>query len=82
MRITIDTEMRCIIVPNSYFAQIDKLNEIISAAGGTKLDYTNYIRDCFENAIANQIFRQGEVAAMRPRRSRRSAEKLAAAEEE
>ena len=63
MRITIDTELRVIIVPNSYYAQIDRLNEIITAAGGTKLDYANYIRDCFDNAISTKIICQSEVAA-------------------
>lgn len=63
MRITIDTELRVIIVPNSYYAQIDRLNEIITAAGGTKLDYANYIRDCFENALSTKIICQSEVAA-------------------
>lgn len=62
MRITIDTELRVIIVPNSYYAQIDKLNEIISAAGGNKLDYANYIRDCFDNCISRKIICQSDVA--------------------
>ena len=33
MRITIDTDLQCVIVPNSYYEQIDKLNEVIEAAG-------------------------------------------------
>ena len=35
MRITID---KAIIVPDSYYMQVDKLNEIIVSAGGNKLD--------------------------------------------
>ena len=38
MRITIDTELQAIIVPDSYYMQVDKLNEIIVSAGGNKLD--------------------------------------------
>ena len=34
MRITIDTELQAIIVPDSYYMQVDKLNEIIDSAGG------------------------------------------------
>lgn len=33
MRITIDTELQAIIVPDSYYLQVDKLNEIITGAG-------------------------------------------------
>ena len=39
MRITIDTDLQAIIVPESYYMQVDKLNEVIEEAGGTKLDY-------------------------------------------
>ena len=30
--------------------QLDKLNEVIEAAGGTKLDYTKYGKAVFEKA--------------------------------
>ena len=72
MRITIDTELQSIIVPNSYYAQIDKLNDIIMAAGGKPLDYVEYIRNCFQTALANKIINQSEAAALRPRRGKRS----------
>lgn len=75
MRITIDTELQCIIVPNSYYTQIDKLNVIISAAGGKKLDYIHFIRDCFENAIESKILRLSDVRELKPRRSKNSPEK-------
>lgn len=29
MRITIDTDLQAIIVPESYYMQVDKLNEVI-----------------------------------------------------
>ena len=50
MRITIDTDLQAIIVPESYYMQVDKLNEVIEEAGGTKLDYTQYIKSCFDKA--------------------------------
>ena len=71
MRITIDTELQCIIVPNSYYAQIDKLNVIIDGAGGKRLDYTQYIRDCFETAIDTKILRHSDVIALKPRKNKR-----------
>lgn len=65
MRITIDTELQAIIVPESYYMQVDKLNEVITEAGGKALDYTAYIRTCFEKAYATQIVRQGDVAKIK-----------------
>jgi len=66
MRITIDTELQAIIVPDSYYMQVDKLNEIIVSAGGNKLDYTAYIQSCFEKAYQTQIVRQSDVAKLKP----------------
>lgn len=65
MRITIDTELQAIIVPDSYYIQVDKLNEIIVSANGTKLDYTAYIKSCFEKAYETQIVRQSDVAKLK-----------------
>lgn len=64
MRITIDTELQAIIVPNSYYAQIDKLNDVILAASGNKLDYEQYIRDCFKLAMETKIVRQSDVSTL------------------
>ena len=61
MRIVIDTELQAIIVPDSYYMQVDKLNEIIIGAGGRKLDYSAYIKTCFEKAYATQIIRQEDL---------------------
>ena len=69
MRITIDTDLQCIIVPNSYYTQIDKLNDIIEAADGKPLDYTQYIRDCFSKAIDSRIIQASEVAAHKASRT-------------
>lgn len=64
MRITIDTDLQAIIVPESYYAQVDKLNESIEAAGGTKLDYAQHIKTCFAKAYGTQIIRQSDAASM------------------
>lgn len=50
MRIIIDTDLQAIIVPDSYTTHVDRLNEVITEAGGQPLDYTHYIRTCFEKA--------------------------------
>lgn len=74
MRITIDTELQVIIVPNSYYSQIDKLNVIIEGAGGKKLDYNQFISDCFHNALSHKVIRQSEVVALNPHKSRKKAD--------
>lgn len=73
MRITIDTELQAIIVPESYYMQVDKLNEVIEEAGGEALDYTKYIKTCFEKAYNTQIIRQGDVAKMKGNKKRKTA---------
>ena len=80
MRITIDTEIQAIIVPDSYYMQVDKLNEIIIGAGGRKLDYKAYIKTCFEKAYATQIIRQEDVKRMKSAntKKRKTAEKSGA----
>ena len=75
MRITIDTDLQCVIVPNSYYEQIDKLNEVIEAAGGNKLDYTQYIKDCFAIAVGNKIVRQSDVGTLTLHKKRKPAAK-------
>lgn len=68
MRITIDTELQAIIVPNSYYMQVDKLNEVITEAGGKALDYNEYIKNCFEKAYATRVVRTADVANLKPRK--------------
>ena len=65
MRITIDTELQAIIVPDSYYMQVDKLNEVIIEAGGEALDYKKYIKSCFDKAYDTQIIRQDDVKKMK-----------------
>ena len=73
MRIIIDTELQAIIVPDSYYAQVDWLNEIITAAQGNKLDYTEYIQTCFNNAYKTQIICQSDIAKLKSARRKASA---------
>ena len=71
MRITIDTDMQAIIVPESYYMQVDKLNEVITEAGGKPLDYREYIRTCFEKTYAKQIICRSDVPKMKGAGKRR-----------
>ncbi len=74
MRITIDTELNAIIVPNSYYIQVGKLNDVIEAAGGKKLDSTDYIKTCFDKAYATQIIRVEDVKKIKGNKKAKSAE--------
>ncbi len=73
MRIIIDTDMQAIIVPDSYYMQVDKLNEIIEEAGGKKLDYTEYIKTCFDKAYKTQVIRASDIPKARGTKSKRKA---------
>lgn len=59
MRIIIDTTKERIVLPNSFFSQLDKMNKIL-ADGGSDRKWTaeTYVRDQFEKAIKNTMLRQ------------------------
>lgn len=65
MRIIIDTDIQAVIVPDSYYMQVDKLNDIIATAGGKPLDYKEYIKTCFDKAYATQVIRSSDVPKAR-----------------
>ena len=52
MRIVIDTEKGRIVLPKSFFPQMDKMNKIL-AEGGSDKKWTaeDYVRDQFEKAM-------------------------------
>lgn len=58
MRIVIDTTKERIILPNSFFSQLDKMNKILED-GGSKKKWTAeaYVRDQFEKAMQNVMLR-------------------------
>lgn len=58
MRITIDTTKGRIIVPKSFFSELDKINKIL-ADSGTDKKWTaeEYVRDQFEKAMKETMLR-------------------------
>lgn len=58
MRIIIDTDKGRIILPKSFFPQIDKMNKIL-AEGGSDKKWTaeSYVRDQFEKAMNETMLR-------------------------
>lgn len=81
MRIIIDTDIQAIIVPDSYYTQVNKLNEVIEETGGNKLDYTAYVRTCFEKAYATQIIRPDDVPKVKGTRKAKKAKAVAKSDE-
>ena len=67
MRITIDTELERIIVPDTFFAQIDKMNAVLIANGAEdkKIDYVEYIKNVIEKAQKNAPVRKSDVKTLK-----------------
>lgn len=73
MRITIDTDTNTIILPNTYFEQIDKMNAVLKQAGAEadkKIDYTQYVKDEFSKAAANPYKRQSDIVKPRSKNNK------------
>lgn len=58
MRIILDTEKGRIILPKSFFPQLDKMNKIL-ADGGSEKKWTaeEYVKDQFDRAIKETMLR-------------------------
>lgn len=58
MRITIDTEKGRIILPKSFFTQLDRINKVLVEGGSDKKwTATEYVKDQFERAIKETMLR-------------------------
>ena len=67
MRFTIDTELERIIVPDTFFNQIDKMNAILIANGAEdkKIDYVDYINAAIAKAQKNAPVRKADVKTLK-----------------
>ena len=68
MRFTIDTNLERVIVPDSFFNQIDKMNQVLVKHGGEnakKIDYVQYIKDAMAKAIENAPVRKADVKTLK-----------------
>ena len=62
MRVIIDTEKEQIIVPDTFYKTIDKKNEVLAKAGAEiKIDYEEYVKKAFENAMKNPWIRKSDL---------------------
>ena len=67
MRFIIDTELERIIVPESFFNQIDKLNKVLieNNAADKKIDYVKYINDAIAKAQQNAPIRKSDIKSIK-----------------
>lgn len=63
MRIIIDTEKEQIIVPDTFYKEIDKKNDVLKKAGITdkKIEYVDYVKDCFAKAVDKPWIRKSDL---------------------
>ena len=67
MRFIIDTELERIIVPDSFFNQIDKMNKVLAenGAGDKKIEYTTYVLEAIEKAKKNALVRKADIKSIK-----------------
>lgn len=67
MRFIIDTTLERIIVPDSFFNQIDKMNQVLAEheAADKKIDYVQYINEAIAKAQKNAPVRKSDVKALK-----------------
>ena len=67
MRFIIDTNLERVIVPDSFFNQIDKMNQVLveNGAADKKIDYVQYIKDAMAKAIENAPVRKADVKTLK-----------------
>lgn len=64
MRIIIDTELNRIIVPDSFYSNIEKMNKVLEESGtDKKIDFVEYVKNAFEKAIKESMVRKDDPEA-------------------
>ena len=63
MRITLDVDNKQIIVHDTYYGAVDKMNKALEAAKveDKKIDYVQYIADAWEDAIKKPLIRKSDL---------------------
>ena len=67
MRFTIDTELKRIIVPDTFFNQIDKMNDVLvkNGAADKKIDYVKFINEAIAKAQQNSPVRKSDLKSIK-----------------
>lgn len=64
MRIIIDTELNRVIVPDSFYSNIEQMNKVLKESGtDKKIDFTEYVKTAFEKAIKEDMVRKSDPEA-------------------
>jgi len=63
MRIILDVDNKQIIVPDTYYGAVDKMNKALEAAKveDKKIEYIQYIADAWEDAIKKPLIRKSDL---------------------
>lgn len=63
MRIILDVDSKQIIVPDTFYGQVDKMNKALEAAKveDKKIDYVEYIADAWSDAIKKPLIRKADL---------------------
>ena len=63
MKIVIDTELDAIIVPDTFYKQIDDKNKVLveAGAGDKKIEYVDFVKKAYESAINNPFLRSSDA---------------------
>lgn len=66
MRIIIDTSIDRVIVPDSFFNQIDKMNSMIKATDENQsaIDYKAYLEKAIAKAMQNAPVRKSDIKTL------------------
>ena len=66
MRFIIDTELERIIVPDSFFNQIDKMNKVLADNGtGKDINYVDYVKEAIAKAEKNALVRKADLKSLK-----------------
>lgn len=67
MRFTIDTTLERIIVPDTFFNQIDKMNQVLTehGSGDKQIDYVEYVNEAIDKAQKHPLARKSDVPALK-----------------
>ena len=66
MRFIIDTELERIIVPDSFFNQIDKMNKVLADNGtGKEINYVDYVKEAIAKAEKNALVRKADLKSLK-----------------
>lgn len=67
MRFIIDTKLERIIVPDSFFNEIDRINQVLKDRGAEDkiIDYVQFVNESIKKAQENALIRKSDVKTLK-----------------